>query len=165
MADIVTRQSNELLNSWKEISAYIGRGVRTVQRWERDFGLPVRRPGGHVRGSVIAMRKDIDEWLATRSARQAVEATSTPTRKNDPRAEHLELSGNISVLRERYCALVEENRRLRENLRQTIAAVQNLRQEMMGKRVVQLASGVTIDGVGTAGPVVPGFSGMEPSAA
>ena len=31
------------LDSWKEIAAYLGRGVRTVQRWEREEGLPVHR--------------------------------------------------------------------------------------------------------------------------
>ncbi len=31
-----------VLNSWKEIACYLGRGVRTVQRYERDLGLPVR---------------------------------------------------------------------------------------------------------------------------
>jgi len=32
-----------VLTSWKEIAAYFGIGVRTVQRWERQFGLPVER--------------------------------------------------------------------------------------------------------------------------
>jgi chromosome segregation ATPase len=59
----------EILNSWKEISSYLGRGVRTVQRWERDFGLPVRRPAGHLKSSVVALRADIDAWLANRSTR------------------------------------------------------------------------------------------------
>ena len=31
-----------VLNSWKEIASYLGRGVRTVQRYERDFRLPIR---------------------------------------------------------------------------------------------------------------------------
>jgi len=30
--------SMELLNSWKEIAAYLNRGVRTVQRWETERG-------------------------------------------------------------------------------------------------------------------------------
>jgi hypothetical protein len=34
-----------LLSSWKDIAKYTGKGVRTVQRWERE-GLPVRRPVG-----------------------------------------------------------------------------------------------------------------------
>ena len=55
-----------LLNSWKEISNYVGRGVRTVLTFlrERDFGLPVRRPAGHLKSSVIALTDDIDQWLA-----------------------------------------------------------------------------------------------------
>jgi len=31
------------LESWKEIAAYLGRDVRTAQRWERLGGLPVHR--------------------------------------------------------------------------------------------------------------------------
>jgi hypothetical protein len=30
-----------LLNGWKEIAGFFGRGVRTVQRWEQQLGLPV----------------------------------------------------------------------------------------------------------------------------
>lgn len=62
-------QNNDILNSWKEISQYVGRGVRTVQRWERDFGLPVRRPAGHVKSCVIALRAEIDRWMASRDLR------------------------------------------------------------------------------------------------
>ena len=29
------------LDSWKEIAAYLKRGARTVQRWEREEGLPL----------------------------------------------------------------------------------------------------------------------------
>lgn len=52
------------LDSWKAIAAYLGRDERTVQRWERRLGLPVRRvPGG--RGtSVFAYADDLDAWLA-----------------------------------------------------------------------------------------------------
>jgi hypothetical protein len=52
-----------VLNSWKEIASYLGRGVRTVQRYERDFRLPVRRLPGKVRGAVIAFPQDLDSWL------------------------------------------------------------------------------------------------------
>ena len=55
--------STEILNSWKEIAAYLNRGVRTVQRWEADLRLPVRRPSGRNRSAVIAMRSEIDSWL------------------------------------------------------------------------------------------------------
>lgn len=55
--------ASDVLNSWKEIAAYLKRGVRTVQRWEAEIGLPVRRPRGTCRSAVIAVRSDIDEWL------------------------------------------------------------------------------------------------------
>lgn len=55
--------SQQLLSSWKEISQYLNRGVRTVQRWERELGLPVRRPRGKSRSAVVAMRSELDHWL------------------------------------------------------------------------------------------------------
>lgn len=57
--------NGEVLNSWKEIATYLGRGVRTVQRWERDLDLPVRRPRGKQRSAVIAIKEDLDLWLRT----------------------------------------------------------------------------------------------------
>jgi hypothetical protein len=52
-----------VLNSWKEIANYVGRGVRTVQRWEADLGMPVRRPRAKSRSAVLAMADEIDTWL------------------------------------------------------------------------------------------------------
>lgn len=57
----------DILNSWKEIAFYLGRGVRTVQRWERELHLPVRRPWNKTRSAVVAFRSDLDEWLASMS--------------------------------------------------------------------------------------------------
>ena len=52
-----------VLNSWKEIAAYLDRGVRTVQRWESALRLPVHRPTGKNRSAVLALREEIDDWL------------------------------------------------------------------------------------------------------
>lgn len=54
---------SKLLSSWKEIADYVGKGVRTVQRWERNHGLPVRRPAADSR-IVIARTAEIDAWIA-----------------------------------------------------------------------------------------------------
>jgi hypothetical protein len=54
---------SEVLNSWKEIAVYLGRGVRTAQRWERELQLPVRRPRERSRSAVIAFRSELDRWL------------------------------------------------------------------------------------------------------
>lgn len=51
------------LQSWKEISQYVGRGVRTVQRWEAMYGLPVHRPSGRSRSAVFALQSELDAWL------------------------------------------------------------------------------------------------------
>jgi len=60
----ITSQPLELLTSWKEIASYLGKGVRTVQRWEQQFDLPVRRPNEKAKGIVHATREELDQWLA-----------------------------------------------------------------------------------------------------
>ena len=59
------------LSGWKEIATYLGKGVRTVQRYERELGLPVRRPAGKPRGSVVVTRAEIDAWVAANPIREA----------------------------------------------------------------------------------------------
>ena len=34
-------ETHDRLNEWKAIAAFLGKGVRTVQRRERDYGLGV----------------------------------------------------------------------------------------------------------------------------
>jgi hypothetical protein len=53
----------KILSSWKEIAQYLGRGVRTVQRYEGQFKLPVRRMSGNDHSSVMAFSDEIDRWL------------------------------------------------------------------------------------------------------
>lgn len=50
------------LDSWKAIAEFLGRSLRTVQRWHELNGLPVHHFGGH-RGSVFAYEEEIDHWL------------------------------------------------------------------------------------------------------
>jgi len=61
-------QAGERFDSWKEIAAYLKRGARTVQRWEREEGLPVHRLVHGKLGSVYAYRAELDRWWAQRSA-------------------------------------------------------------------------------------------------
>jgi hypothetical protein len=58
------KMQRRILHSWKEIASYIGRGVRTIQRYELQFGLPVHRPAGSSRSSVMAFSDEIDNWLS-----------------------------------------------------------------------------------------------------
>jgi TolB-like protein/Tfp pilus assembly protein PilF len=54
------------LESWGEIASYLRRDVRTVQRWERTLGLPVRRLRVGKLSSVYAYRTELDKWYLER---------------------------------------------------------------------------------------------------
>jgi TolB-like protein/Tfp pilus assembly protein PilF len=60
----------ERLDSWKEIATYLKRGARTVQRWEREAGLPVHRLQHDRLGTVYAYRSELDRWWADRKAQE-----------------------------------------------------------------------------------------------
>lgn len=87
------------LSSWKEIAHYVGKGVRTVQRWEREAGLPVRRQHGEGKGKVLAFPQEIDGWMHSAFTR------------NDDDGE-----SELSKLRHRIEELLAENRELRRDL-------------------------------------------------
>lgn len=57
------------LDSWKEIAAYLGRDVTTVQRWEKREGMPVHRHQHDRMGSVYASRTELDDWVRGRNLR------------------------------------------------------------------------------------------------
>lgn len=50
------------LNGWKEIAAHFGKGVRTVQRWEKELGLPVRRITTGRGEIVYASTAELEAW-------------------------------------------------------------------------------------------------------
>jgi TolB-like protein len=64
-------EPDDRLDSWKEIAAYVKRGVRTVRRWEREEGLPVHRHVHRTLGSVYAYKSEIDVWRQSGPRRPA----------------------------------------------------------------------------------------------
>ena len=60
------KPSEPRLDSWKEIAAYLGRDVTTVQRWEKREAMPVHRHVHDKRGSVYALVPELDAWLQSR---------------------------------------------------------------------------------------------------
>ena len=74
-------QQARMLGSWKEIASYLGKGVRTVQRWERQFGLPVRRPNVNAKGVVCALPQELDAWFAVQWGQRASPAAAPPNGK------------------------------------------------------------------------------------
>jgi hypothetical protein len=89
-----------LLNSWKEVASYLGRGVRTVQRWEK-LGLPVRRLGAGPRSPVVANARDLDRWLLAAASVQGTDFRQT--------SAHLVIRGGLGES-------IEQARRLRNEM-------------------------------------------------
>jgi hypothetical protein len=113
----------EVLNSWKEIAAYLGRGVRTVQRWEQELGLPVRRPRGKERSAVIALKPDLDAWLHN-TPQHALRAEG----HRDPESQ-TELHTHRELLLERTHLLLEQSVRVTKAVSSTLAITAKLRQQ------------------------------------
>ena len=57
-----THEIRRELHSWQEIADHFKVSVRTVQKWEKERGLPVRREAGALRGSVSARVEELDTW-------------------------------------------------------------------------------------------------------
>src|SRR5260370_33098866 len=62
------------LVSWKEIASYLGREVRTVQRWERTEALLVHGHEHEKRSTVYAYASELDEWFKSRQPADDPEA-------------------------------------------------------------------------------------------
>lgn len=74
----------EQLQSWKEIAAFLGRTVRTVQRWERSEGLPIRRHIHQDAASVYAFARELEAWVLSRSVKadEQGRGITTPSSRN-----------------------------------------------------------------------------------
>jgi hypothetical protein len=104
----------DVLNSWKEIANYMGRGIRTVQRWEQELGLPVRRPRGKNRSAVIALKVDLDRWLQDTPQGAA-------GRKSSQRIDHLQLHRNTELLKQRTAELMAQSQKLQARIAESMA--------------------------------------------
>jgi TolB-like protein/Tfp pilus assembly protein PilF len=69
------------LDSWKEIAAYLGRDVTTVQRWEKCEGMPVHRHVHDKRSSVYALTSELDAWRQRRKPR--LDENNQPQAQNE----------------------------------------------------------------------------------
>jgi hypothetical protein len=88
------------MTSWKEIAAFLGKSVRTAQRWERELALPVRRPQESDKNNVvIARREELERWVSSQDTRPMVPP------------------GSVVELRVRLASLEAENEELRSAVR------------------------------------------------
>jgi tetratricopeptide (TPR) repeat protein len=72
--------AGDRLDSWKEIAGFFGKDERTVKRWEKSRGLPVRRVPGGQRNTVFAYSGELEQWLGGGEARPAPAEPVQPER-------------------------------------------------------------------------------------
>ena len=100
------------LNGWKEIGSYLGRVVRTAQRWEM-LGMPVHRPATKKRTAVIAFPHELDSWLVRNRPRlDLCEPTDTVATTTDLAA----LTERLDRLQREATMLAHEIERARGEL-------------------------------------------------
>ncbi len=92
-----------MLSSWKEIAHFFGKGVRTVQRWEKTLNLPIRRPPGAPSNVVLARTSDLEAWMHRDLGKAAMDeppisAASTDDRNSVLLIEELETEVHALIL-------------------------------------------------------------------
>jgi len=132
MSEHGVSQQPVLLTSWKEIATYLGKGVRTVQRWEQQFGLPVRRPNERIKGIVHATTDELDAWLAKEWSQRPKEFAFTPRYGEFVEAVRLSIQQSAELrsanralirdMRQSVHGMFEECRILARNLTGTLAS-------------------------------------------
>jgi hypothetical protein len=141
------------MTCWKDIAKYLGKGVRTVQRWEQELDLPVRRPPKRESGIVVADSDELDAWVhsqcksggrseldALRKKVTELELENELLRAELKRVEStsaLAQSGETAddldrwmdqVLRNRYSQVVQRNNTVRLNAVQIIEHARNMKE-------------------------------------
>jgi len=116
-----------IISGWKDIANYLGKGVRTVQRYERELGLPVRRPTGKSTGSVIATKAELDAWVTASPIR---EVFRLPRPADDIAAPLKEFRQHIQELHR----LREESAQLRKQLHASLESLHSTLQSSLSRQ-------------------------------
>ena len=131
---------NKMLSSWKEIAHFFGKGVRTVQRWEKTLDLPIRRPPGAPSNVVLARTSDLEEWMhRSAAAREAVSQQDTNVDALQNAISELEVEiRSLSGVAPQPVEAAAQNSGAQpiERIQQLIATVRNLHQDDHGLRRV-----------------------------
>lgn len=107
--------SSEVLTSWKEIASFLGKGVRTVQRWEAQLGLPVHRPNLGAKGKVEASKEELQTWMSTRWSPRSEALVQVPVLHPQTHVT-TDTIGRSRKMREQRQQVLDEFRAARERL-------------------------------------------------
>ncbi len=94
-----------LLASWEAIARYLGKSIRTVQRWEATLALPVHRH----EDSVFAYAEELDSWVITRLNPRNPDAANAPAHQKMDKLRRLseQTVQHTQLLRERLESVVQ----------------------------------------------------------
>src|SRR5439155_68200 len=112
--------ASELLDSWKEIAAYLKSDESTVRRWEEE-GLPVHRRAHKKQASVYAYKSEIDAWWQHESHAKETNESATQ-RARTPRW----IAASVIVLLLVALGLIPRFRRVREEPIEQITQITTL---------------------------------------
>lgn len=112
------------MNSWKEIARYLDRGVRTVQRWERELQLPVRRIGNGKRAPVYAVVSELKFWMVTSAGMNAVRDKNPMPHDFNGRKREAQIT-RLSELAQELAEASVRHQRQAEALRKNILALRS----------------------------------------
>jgi hypothetical protein len=115
----ITDEGPHILSGWKDIANYLGKGVRTVQRYEGELRLPVRRPARKARGSVVATKAELDAWVAASPIREQFQLRVA----SDPQYSRSMAAVKQGI--EEMRALREQMSTLRADLRGSLQSLQH----------------------------------------
>lgn len=66
------KSDKDIIWGWKTIASYLEKDIRTLYRWERDFGFPVHRCDPESpKSKIYAYKDELDEWLRNRKNKNA----------------------------------------------------------------------------------------------
>ena len=124
----------QFLNGWKEIANYLGKGVRTVQRYERDMGLPILRPAGTHAAAVVAMKAELDEWVTAPHTYKPSRAQrrTLKSRTNRLRVNFLQIDSEIALTFANLALTAsnpEKKKRTTHTARRAFDAIMRLRED------------------------------------
>jgi septal ring factor EnvC (AmiA/AmiB activator) len=123
----------EVLSGWKDIARHLGKGLRTVQRYERELGLPVRRPSGHRTGAVMAVKSELDAWV------KSLPTDQEPFDANQRQHAYLtsELAKRLKERARLRAQMVALRKELKANIRMVHESIAKVRQQLNETRKLQ----------------------------
>ena len=144
--EAIPQPSTRILNSWKEIASYLGRGVRTIQRYEEKLGLPVHRPAAKDRSAVLAFADELERWLRNTPSRNGTRANAgnanSATRhleeiqlKDDVRSELERAKQEVDLAHDNYVRKLERYTALKRQAENTEASSRDGKSNGKSKRV------------------------------